>query len=283
MLVSVWGKRWRETVPVMFSLYIDDSGTSPSQPVAIATALIVPAAQIIRLENEWEKFRKKEDFECFHTSEFYFRNPRSEFANWDDDKWARVFKRVCQITKKYGSRAISIAVLKGDYDEIVPADLRNCLGNTHYGWAVRQLLTLLQSPRLASPREFIFQWLERKQPARLEIEDIMDQMQFVSEQNGTYGDYSDPHFRKSVGIPGLQCVDMVAWVSYQFAQLIYKKIELRKLVPEAWREFGGNLGGEGWLRAFTIRREDLEKSIKKAVLDGKAVQFFKDWEKARTK
>jgi hypothetical protein len=111
-------------MPVMFTLYIDDSGTSPSQPVAIATALIIPRIQIVRLEKEWDKFRSKENFECFHTSEFYFRNPKSEFASWDDNKQERVFRRVRQISKKYGVRAISIAVNKKDYDEVVPAEMR---------------------------------------------------------------------------------------------------------------------------------------------------------------
>jgi len=228
----------------MFSLYIDDSGTSPSQPVAIATALVIPAIQIVRLQKEWDRFQAKEGFKCFHTSEFYFRNYKSEFGKWDDTKWERVFRRVQQISKKYGVRAISIAVLKKDYDEVVPTDLRNYIGKTHYGWAVRQLLANLMTrypARASQPREFVFQWLDRKDAARHEIEDIMDQMQFYCAKERIYGDYSDPHFRKSDGIPALQCVDFVSWISYQFAIWIYKKIPLRKLVPETWKEFGGHL------------------------------------------
>jgi hypothetical protein len=41
----------------MFTIYLDDSGTDPSQPVAIASALIIPAPRIIALEREWYKLR----------------------------------------------------------------------------------------------------------------------------------------------------------------------------------------------------------------------------------
>src|SRR5271163_1372267 len=76
MLVSLWGRRWRKVQLIMFALFVDDSGTDPSQHVAIATALVIPAIQIVRLEDEWEKFRKKESFKCFHTSELVTRNPK---------------------------------------------------------------------------------------------------------------------------------------------------------------------------------------------------------------
>ncbi len=169
----------------MFTVFIDDSGTAPAQAVAIATALIIPQAQIIRLDTEWDGLRAKEEFDCFHTSEFYFKNPKSEFANWTDAKRARVFTRVRQISTKYGIRAVSIAVKKSDYDEVAPTELRSFLGKSHYSWAVRQVignLAALHPPKASAGREWIFQWLDRHVPARKEIEDIMDQMQFASER-----------------------------------------------------------------------------------------------------
>lgn len=270
----------------MFSFFIDDAGTSPSQHVAIATALVVPAMQLLKFESEWEKFRTKEDFECFHTSEFVHRNPKSEFANWDDAKQERVFRRVRQIAQKYGSRAVSIAVNKQDYDEVVPADVRSQLGKDHYSWAVRQLLVnlgVLFPPTATHPREFVFHWMERNNPARKEIEGVMDLMQFVSEKNGTPEDYSDPHFRKSVGIPGLQCVDAISWVSYQYAVYLYRKTPLKRFVPEAWQEFGGNSAISGWLQALTVRRKNLEHSVKQIVATPNSLDVFKRWQEDRSK
>ena len=47
MLVSVLGKEWRKAFVVAFTVYLDDSGTDPSQKVANATALIIPASRIL--------------------------------------------------------------------------------------------------------------------------------------------------------------------------------------------------------------------------------------------
>jgi hypothetical protein len=198
---------------VTFVLYIDDSGTDPNQPVAIATALVIPDAQIKRLEREWENLKLKHGFTEFHTSIFVARNQKSEFRDWNEDRQKNLFSRVRQISKKYGVRAISIAVNKKDYDEVVPQEFRRHFGDHHYSWAVRQLLAnlaLLYPPSRTHPRKFVFQWLERKNLARKEIENMMDQMQFISEKEGHFGDYSEPHFKKSAGVPGLQCVDAVA-------------------------------------------------------------------------
>ncbi|HYY72737.1 MAG TPA: hypothetical protein VE778_04020 [Candidatus Bathyarchaeia archaeon] len=95
-------------------------------------------------------------------------------------------------------------------------------------------------------------------------------MQFISEKEGTAGDYCDPHFRKSLGIPGLQCVGAVSWVSYQYALHIYKRTPLRKFVPESWKEFEGHS-----LRIVT--------ALRKAVPDPTAMQFFREWEEYQKK
>lgn len=102
----------------MFSVYLDDSGTDPNQRAAIATAFVVPAAQIIPLEREWDKLKKRHGFSDFHTSEMVARNYKSDFADWDEAKQREVFERVRQISKKYGigrSGAVSFAVNFEDF------------------------------------------------------------------------------------------------------------------------------------------------------------------------
>ena len=192
---------------VMFTLYIDHSGTDPKQQVAIATALKIPACQVIALEREWDTFRKKEGFTCFHTAEFMARNPKSEFANWDEQKQERVFKRVRQISKKYGARALSVAVNKKDYDELVPADYRSYFGKYHYTWAIRQLVSFVgkwYEPNPKTSFEFIFQWMGRPHDdRRIEIETVMEQAQWLAGKKYVLGDYSNFSFRKSMGVPGL--------------------------------------------------------------------------------
>jgi|ERR1035437_1095314 hypothetical protein len=132
MLVSCYGKYWKGVNLAMcrFNAYVDDAGTDPNQKIAIPTALVIPAARLISLENEWDKLKEKEGFRDFHMSEVSSPTPPSDsqFLGWDKTKHERVYWRVRQITKKYGVQAISFAVIKKDYDEVVPADMRKVWG-----------------------------------------------------------------------------------------------------------------------------------------------------------
>src|SRR6266404_6209239 len=113
------------------------------------------------------------------------------------------------------------------------------------------------------PREFVFQWMERREPARKEIEQVMDQMQFMADREGLPRNYQDPHFRKSDDIPPLQCVDAIAWVSYKYAQRVFRKDRgpFKRFIAESLREFGIHKGKNGWLLAKTLTKDKLEKGI----------------------
>jgi hypothetical protein len=263
----------------MFTVYSDDSGTDPNQRVAMATALIIPDRQIMHMEQEWDKFRSKYGFTIFHTSEFVHRNSKSEFANWNIDKQRQVFARVRQISMKYGVRAFSVAVNKRDYDEVVPQDFRKVLGKDHYSWAMRQLIAFIDKWFVSKiQRKWLFQWMEPRDQKRNEVEIIMEQMQWISERSGIAGDYKNHTFRKSDNTPGLQCVDAISWVCYRYADFLFSKKPLHEFAAVSWHDFQGDLGEEGWLVATTIVREKLEKSIKKALEEGKATKFWEEWE-----
>jgi hypothetical protein len=179
----------------MFTAYVDDSGTDPHQPVAIASALIVPASRIIALEKEWNKLKTREKVTDWHTAEVVAKNPHSEFANWDDDAVARVFGRVRQITKKYGVKSVAFSVYKKDYDEAIPADLRKYSGEFHYTWAVQHLLDRLFQWRMASgstlPLAYVFDWMESKDERRREIEDALDQAERIAAEVGCAGEFTN--------------------------------------------------------------------------------------------
>lgn len=284
MLVSVWGKRWCEVELVMLTLYIDDSGTDPKQPVAIATALIIPALQIARLESEWDTLKEKEGFSEFHTSVFVARNPDSEFSDWPDEKQDRVFARVRQISKKYGVRAVSIAVNKKDYDELVPLEFRNYVGKHHYTWAVRQLLSYIAkfSPAGAAPQEWVFQWMGGpSDKRRKEIENLMEQIQWIADKCQVPADYTNYSFRKSKEIPGLQCVDAISWVCHRKARFLFNKTPIHKFAEIGWREFEGHQGEAGWMIAVTVVRPKLQKAIQNTLLDGTAMRLFAEYEEYR--
>jgi hypothetical protein len=268
LLESVRGIHWRKVYLAMFTVYIDDSGTAPEQKVAIASAFVIPARQINALEREWENLKKKERFSDFHTSEMVYRNPRSEFANWDSEKQQRVFHRVREISKKYGvgpSGAVSFSINKADHDAIVPNFLRSELGN-HYTAAVRQLTTMVDGWRLSKklpPLEYVFDWMgERNDPRRIEIETAMQQSdRYTDVFHGRKGDFSNYSFRRRTDIPGLQCVDAIGWTCYQQALLTFSDKPMHPLAKIAWRDYGGELGPQGWLQAFMIIQDKLREWV----------------------
>jgi Protein of unknown function (DUF3800) len=266
----------------MFSAYIDDSGTDPNQRAAIATALVVAAAQIIPLEREWDKLKKKHGFSDFHTSEMVARNYKSDFADWDEAKQRRVFQRVREISRKYsiGSAAVSFAVNKADYDNVVPLEYRNHLGG-HYTWAVRHLMNFLEAwkqSRKIPPLEYIFDWAEPGCEERAEIETVMAQTESISQQRGRPGEFTNYAFRRRKDVPALQCVDAIGWTCYQQALLQFRKVPMHKLADEAWKGYGAHLEQQGWLQCFTVREDNLRKWISAEIADGETLKRFAEFE-----
>lgn len=271
----------------MFSVYLDDSGTDPKQRAAIATAFIVPAAQIIPLEREWDNLKKKYAFSDFHTSEMVARNYKSDFADWDEAKQRKVFHRVREISKKYGigsSAAVSFAVNKADYDSVVPLEYRNHFGG-HYTWAVRHLMNFLEAwrqPRKIAPLEYIFDWAEPGCEERVEIETVMAQTESIFQQRGRPGEFINYAFRRRKDIPALQCVDAIGWTCYQQALFQFRKVPVHKLADEAWKGYEAHLEQQGWLQCFTVRQDNLRKWISAEMADGETLKRFIEWESSGT-
>jgi hypothetical protein len=289
MLLSAWGKRWREVQLVMFTAYIDDSGSDPSQPVAHATALVIPGGQLQALERHWQSLQSKGQFGDFHTSVFVARNHKTEFANWSDKQQKKVFLRVRHIIKKFGVKIFSFTVHKKDYDEIVPSDFRKYIGKYHYSWAIRQTVAHLvqwrRSCGMQSPLEFVFDWMKPSDPHRQEIDVVMEQAERVANEFGLVGEYTNYSFRHRKEIPGLQCVDCVAWTCYQYGLLMHRNKPLHPFAEAAWRDFCGHrssplkTGGlMDWFSAATIMRDDLQQWVNDELADGKSLARFKAWE-----
>jgi hypothetical protein len=279
---------------VPFTVYFDDSGTSPSQPVANATGLIIPAQRIIQMEREWDTLKKKEGFSDFHTSVFVARNHHSEFANWDDTKHRRVFRRVRQITKKYGAQVFSFSVKKADYEQCAPWELRQYSGKHHYSWAIRHVSMFAQFWRIdkhiSEPHEWLFDWLEKKDPVRKEIEIIFEQMEDVTRfRRGVQHEYTNIDFRPRATLAGLQCADLLAWTNYNFALRQWTDKPLHPLAKLAWDDFASMPQGSSpnidkvmeWNYSVTLTRKQLEGWVKHELSDAGSIPHFKEWEKHR--
>src|SRR5260221_12823428 len=111
LLVSLWGRHWKEITVANFTVYLDDSGTASEHPIAIAAAFIIPAKQIIPLETAWDRFTKANGFSDFHAAACAaMRSKDKQFKDWDDAKRRHIFAKVRQFCKKFGVKAYGWAV-----------------------------------------------------------------------------------------------------------------------------------------------------------------------------
>jgi len=280
LILSARGSQWKETNLIMFTVYFDDSGTAPDQDVAIAAALIVPALRLEAFDEKWQNFLKDEFISEFHTSECVAAQKGTKFAKWNSGRRKHVCYRVREIAKEFGVKAFSFAVNKADYDEVVPESdqLRSVGGGKyHYTWAVRHTISFLDawsSTVTKRPFEYVFDCMgnDKKNKAKREIEMVMAQADSVVP--GRYlGHYS---FRNRIDHPGLQCVDLLAWSSYQFSLNAFTKKRLHPIAEDTFWDFEKHLY-ETWMFAVTIRREDLEDWARRERADPRSHEQRRRW------
>lgn len=279
-LLSAYGSKWKEVSLVMFTVFIDDSGTDPKQPIAIASALIIPASGIVALENAWEDFKRLNFINEFHTSECVAGQKGTEFESWSSQRKKRVCYEVREITKRFATQAISMAITKKDFDDLVTGELRDFGGKYHYSWAVWSLLRHMDAwavfNRVDTPFEFVFDWMgenSKRNEAKLEIEAVMAQWELV--KPGFFAGHFS--FRRRKITPGLQCSDLLAWSCYQFARSAYLKTPAHTVAWETFWDYESHLRDREWLRAMIQTREQLEDWVKRENADELRKQRRRDW------
>lgn len=264
-----------------FTVFMDDSGTSPSQHVAIASAVIIPASRLLPLEKEWDNFKAKEGFSCFHMAEFAALNPKSEFVDWTD-KQDRIAIRLRQIVKKYAVKALSMSVHKEDYDAVVPHELRKYVNKFHYSWAISAVLALVERwaglSGVTDPFEYVFDYMGKpSDPKRRELEDILELCEEISTAEGKQRQYANWSFRNRCELPALQCADILAWTCYQYSLQDFRKIPMKPVAADMWNDFHNHLNKE-WLFPGMITRSALAEWATKELADGRSVKRFQEWE-----
>jgi hypothetical protein len=245
-LLSAYGSKWSQRFLVMSTLYIDDSGTSPNQPIAIAAGVIIPAHRLELFEREWNRFLEKYGIveDGLHASICFSKNADSAFADWTNDRVADAFKRARRLLRKHVVKGFCIAIHKKDYEEIVPPEMRAGIGAADYVWAVSSLLGLGYdwSVKHSAPMEYVFDTIDDKKIRR----DIAEAIDYSSEPHMGYGDHFTNHhmFRARKEVPGLQLADFFAWHSYQAAWQSVTKRPMPKLVAETWLRLSAQISDD---------------------------------------
>lgn len=272
-LMSAYGNHWRKVNLAVFTVYVDDSGTSPSQQTAVAAALIIPAMQIPRLEKVWGNFKGKHGFDYLHSTEAAALVKKGQYQTWSDDKVLKVFRRARQITKSFATNAFVFAIEKQEFDAIAPLEWKQPGGDNHYTWAFRTLLHQLINwahARKALPFEFVFDNAVGKD--RDEIDMLMAQSE--TEFPGCFaGKYS---FRCKAEVPALQCVDMLAWSSYAFSRFWLEHGAYRQIAKETIEDFASH-HDRTWMAFMMHDVPELKRLIGKELQDENGMRLRKEW------
>jgi hypothetical protein len=275
-LLSAYGSKWIDRNPIMFTVYIDDSGSSPEHKIAVASAIVIPARSIVAFEGEWDKFLEKEGIPEFHSSECLARNSRSAFAGWDEQRVRRAFDRVRQITIKYSVQAFCIAIHKQDYSEVMPEDMLKRVGS-FYTWAVSSVLGLAYdwAEERSVPIEYVFDTADKM--IKREIDEAMEYSEALYPGHFA-GHYS---FRNRKEVPALQAVDLFAWTCYQAARHTRFNEPISEIAHDCWDGYR-SAKHERWAMVQSLNREGLENWVKESYSSPSDLQLkeFKQKRKA---
>jgi hypothetical protein len=255
------------------TFYIDDSGTSPREAIAVAAGWIAPIHRWKKFEIEWSRVKEKEGFACFHAAECVASNPKSEFASWDYPKKLGVVRRLRQLIRKYASCGLAIGITKADYDKFVTGGLRERAGKDHYTFAVRGIVGMVENWRerqsiaaRSHPTEYVFDWMEPKDRRRKEIDSLFGDLEKEANADARYGLYQGCYsFRRRCDVLPLQASDLLAWAVRQRSQAS-EAHPMTAIAVETFNELASFDDGR-WLEAVMHNPKSLETWAKKKVAD----------------
>lgn len=225
------------------TIYLDDSGTSPTNSIAVAAGWIAKLPSWELFQRDWEKIKNIESdkFGCMHMAEFVHGS--EEFEGWDLDKKLRVIRKLRKVIMKRALKGFALGVIKKDFDEVVPDELRKLGFENHYTFAVRSVLGMIDKWRQEkgfqdAPIEYIFDWQDRHDLRRKEIEEVFARAKGDDNAFRRYGiRENDPLFRKKDSIYPLQAADILAWSVYQVVLHEIEKTKLKPIAKETFLDF----------------------------------------------
>lgn len=229
-----------------FAMYMDDSGTSPDQNVAVAAGWIAKTPSWIYFQRDWDKVKsiQSDKFKCMHMADFV--GGHEEFTRWGQgftEQKSRVVKKITKILHKRVFNGFGIGVVQKDFNSLVPVALRTQGYENHYTYAIRRVLGMIsdwrKTQRLESvPVHYIFDYMDPNNPCRLEIERVFNTLGTPEENFRLYGlEPGGYSFKSKTGLPPLQMADMFAWTMYRAVLHELGIIKLCKLGTEAFRGF----------------------------------------------
>lgn len=204
-----------DSLMAMFTLYFDDSGTHSQSDIAIAACYLSTVAEWQTFKRNWEALNEQYRFGIFHMTDFVAR--AEQFTGWTDAECHSLIVKLISVIRSRTLKGFVAAVVKSDYDKIIPSEYRHRMGFNHYTFAFRQCSSMINAYReehgLTEPFDYVF---ESGTKGSGEIMKIFDEASCHTEVQSAFGmipgGYSFQPKRKVIQ---LQSADILAWESYR--------------------------------------------------------------------
>ena len=122
----------------MLSIYCDDSGTDPKNRVAVVAGYLGQVKQWKAFDKEWRATLKEFGVKRMRMADL--ENYQGEFRDgWNEARRIKILKRLHTIIRNHTKMAIGCAVIKTDFEAIIPQEIKEKLGGV-FGWCVHDCL-----------------------------------------------------------------------------------------------------------------------------------------------
>lgn len=110
------------------SIYIDDSGTSPENAVAVAAGWIANTDSWVDFQTDWDKARDidGDKFDSMHMAEFVFGQRGTEFEGWSLEKKQRISARLRDLIKDTAQKGFALGISSVAESSPVQVEEPNC-------------------------------------------------------------------------------------------------------------------------------------------------------------
>jgi hypothetical protein len=124
----------------MFTVYCDDSGTDKKNRVATVAGYIGKVGRWEDFNKEWQKALN--DFHVYQMHRSDLENFGGKFKAWNPTRRTKFLQRVQPIIRDHITFPIGCAVIKEDYERIIPPDVKKQFSGV-YGWCARDCLAAM--------------------------------------------------------------------------------------------------------------------------------------------
>lgn len=209
--VGVYSSRPR-AVPTMLTAYFDDSGTSPTDPVAVEAGYLATVEMWELFNQRWGSLLSRYNVKQLHRADL--ENFRGEFVNWEPSRRREFIKKAHSIIRRCTYVGVSLALIKADFEEVIRAD--SPLNKFEiFSWCVHGCLagirTWCDSRNLNTRIQYVFELGTKGQDQFNHIlRDLYDNP--VTRERNRIGGWSF----QGKEVPPLQAADVIAYEFYKF-------------------------------------------------------------------